>query len=314
MSSEANCLYVSSRGIMKSCDVFPPNPSSSIRHCYSYPWDTLKPGAIIYINSSAIANFFYSSDGWAKVKVPIVLVSGDCDETVPTDILGQFSLVAFLNDERLIAWFAQNADASKHPKLHQIPIGLDYHTLSVNDKHPWGPKQTPADQEKIIGLLAKRKPFEERILAAHANFHFSMNTRYANDRRDAVQNLCPSVVHYEKEPAVRFVTWVNQSQFQFVISPQGGGVDCHRTWEALCLGAIPIVKSSFLDSLYQGLPVIAITSWSDVTLEALNEIVKDILPKLQQQPLPKLLLSYWMNKIKEVRDAHLATLPVLTEQ
>ena len=141
-----------------------------------------------------------------------------------------------------------------------------------------------------------------------------MNTRYANDRRDAVQNLCPSVVHYEKEPAVRFVTWVNQSQFQFVISPQGGGVDCHRTWEALCLGAIPIVKSSFLDSLYQGLPVIAITSWSDVTLEALNEIVKDILPKLQQQPLPKLLLSYWMNKIKEVRDAHLATLPVLTEQ
>ena len=29
-----------------------------------------------------------------------------------------------------------------------------------------------------------------------------------------------------------------------VISPMGNGLDCHRTWEALYLGVIPLVRGS----------------------------------------------------------------------
>ena len=28
---------------------------------------------------------------------------------------------------------------------------------------------------------------------------------------------------------------------QFVLSPRGNGVDCHRTWDVLAVGAIPVV-------------------------------------------------------------------------
>jgi hypothetical protein len=51
----------------------------------------------------------------------------------------------------------------------------------------------------------------------------------------------------------------------FVASPHGNGLDCHRTWEALALGCIPIVKRSPIDKVFQGLPVWIVGSWKEVT-------------------------------------------------
>ena len=45
------------------------------------------------------------------------------------------------------------------------------------------------------------------------------------------------------------------------MSPQGNGLDCHRTWEALILKTIPIVRTSSLDPLYEGLPVVVVHEW-----------------------------------------------------
>ncbi len=49
----------------------------------------------------------------------------------------------------------------------------------------------------------------------------------------------------------------------FVISPEENGVDCHRTWEALYLRAIPIVTRSINSEFYAGLPIIILDSWDD---------------------------------------------------
>lgn len=317
MTDETACVHVSSRGLLKSCDVRPPNPSSSTRVCYDYDWASLKPGAIVYVNSSAIPDFYKRF--WPSIRVPIVLVSGDCDETVPVDLFREEDLKTFLADGRLIAWFAQNA-IPLDPKIRQIPIGLDYHTLSVNETHPWGPKQAPVQQETILNLLKARKPFFERKGEAHANFHFSMRTRFAQDRREALQGLPKSLVAYEPVPTSRFVTWANQAGHQFVVSPQGGGVDCHRTWEALCLGCIPIVKTSFLDPLFAGLPVLIVKSWDSVTPTLLKECTTLFHP---QTDYPKLRLSYWVQEIRTVAtvatvappiSAHPVTLPEATAE
>jgi len=306
MSDEAACLYVSSRGLMKSCDVRPPHPSSSTRVCYDYDWASLAPGAVVYVNSSAIPDFL--TRAWPRVRVPIVLVSGDCDETVPDDLFpDEAALRTLLEDGRLLAWFAQNA-APHHPKIHQIPIGLDYHTLSVNETHPWGPKQSPAQQEQILSLLKARTAFVNRKQTAHANFHFSMRTRFAHDRRDALRHLDQSLVVYEEAPTARFVTWLNQTGHRFVVSPQGGGVDCHRTWEALCLGCIPIVKTSWLDPLFEGLPVLIVKSWDSVTPALLDQCVERYL--LAPPDQTKLTLAYWVQRIRSKVPpigAHLAT-------
>ena len=42
------------------------------------------------------------------------------------------------------------------------------------------------------------------------------------------------------------------------------GLDAHRTWEALLVGTIPIVRSSKLNPLYERLPVIIVNRWEEV--------------------------------------------------
>ncbi len=52
---------------------------------------------------------------------------------------------------------------------------------------------------------------------------------------------------------------------KFVISPPGNGIDCHRTWEALIMGCIPIVINTTISTLYQNQPIMVVNSWKEVT-------------------------------------------------
>ena len=47
-----------------------------------------------------------------------------------------------------------------------------------------------------------------------------------------------------------------------MVSTHGNGLDCHRTWEMLFYGMIPIVKTSSLDVLYRNLSVVVVSEWS----------------------------------------------------
>ena len=54
------------------------------------------------------------------------------------------------------------------------------------------------------------------------------------------------------------------SKSQFVLSPPGNGADCHRTWEAIYLGAIPIVHKDFWPFSHLDLPVLVVDDWFNV--------------------------------------------------
>ena len=84
--------------------------------------------------------------------------------------------------------------------------------------------------------------------------------------------------------------------YAFVISPHGGGYDCHRTWEALILGCIPIVKTSKIDILYKDLPVLIVNNWIDINETLLAETVYNF-SKITFKT-EKLLLNYWNNEIR----------------
>ena len=57
----------------------------------------------------------------------------------------------------------------------------------------------------------------------------------------------------------------NLSRYKFALSLHGAGVDCHRHWEILSVGSIPLIKSSFLDSLFDDLPVILYKDIAEIT-------------------------------------------------
>jgi hypothetical protein len=301
---------------MKSCDIFPKKPISSVKTVYPYSWESLrnaKKVQSVYINTSAIPHF-------AKEILPnliskndeikIVLVSGDADETVFEDIFETYEdFILFIEDSRIIHWFSQNvvfsSSAKKiHEKLTPIPIGLDYHTLSECSFHEWGIRQSPIEQEnslKNIRYLSNAP--RERLFKVYCNFHFLMNSsKYGYDRKDALENIDSTIIFIEPQKQKRINAWKRQSEFVFVASPFGNGYDCHRTWEALALGCIPIVKSSGLDILLKNLPVCIVDEWKDVTETFLRDAFEKILSRFGDKPFislsPEFFLSYWVKQIK----------------
>ena len=61
--------------------------------------------------------------------------------------------------------------------------------------------------------------------------------------------------------------WQAYARYLFGLSPRGNGLDCHRTWEMLFFGMVPIVKAGPLDELYRGLPIITVHNWTDVCVK-----------------------------------------------
>jgi hypothetical protein len=72
------------------------------------------------------------------------------------------------------------------------------------------------------------------------------------------------------------------SESYFCISPPGNGYDCHRTWEAIYLGAVPVVLKGYLaEEFIKSLPIIEVESYenflskSDKELFRMYHFVKD---------------------------------------
>jgi hypothetical protein len=293
---ENNCEYVSSRGLLKSCDIRSFDPISSVCQLINYDFSDLKHGSVIYVCNSAIpifANVFLP-----QIPYKIVLVSGDSDRTCWDDIFFEHEdFITFIEHPKIIHWFSQNCIA-RHPKMSQIPIGLDYHSMT-NGYPAWGPEINPVEQEMLLKKILRRpetKPFWKREVKCYSNFHFSTETRFGYDRKDAIASIPVDLVYYESEYKLREDSWIKQTEYSFVLSPHGNGLDCHRTWEALVLGCIPIVKTSGLDSLYEDLPVLIVDQWTDVTEDLLRRTVAKF--KKMEFNYDRLLLSYWVNCIR----------------
>jgi len=92
------------------------------------------------------------------------------------------------------------------------------------------------------------------------------------------------------------------TQYKFILSPPGAGEDCHRTWEALYVGCIPIVQSSAINELYEDLPVLVVDSWDDINEEFLNQKWKEMSER--KYDMSKLTLEYWFARFIAANTAY----------
>jgi hypothetical protein len=294
MTSEKDCKYVSSRGLLTSCDIHSYTPISSIPQLINYNknMNSQEDGSTIYVCNTAIRTFL---NNISDIKYRFVLVSGDSDTTVPYDIFtSSDEFIKFIDCDKIIHWYSQNCIID-HPKITRIPIGLDYHTLSQCN-YKWGPQKSPINQEyELTNIKNNSKPFWQRKIKCYSNFHFSFY-KFGQDRIDAMNKIPKNLMFYEEKEVPRLESWERQSEYSFVISPHGNGLDCHRTWEALILGCIVIVKTSGLDPLYNDLPVLIVNDWQDVNKNLLEDTIDNF--KEKQFNYSKISLDFWMNKIK----------------
>jgi len=300
---ELACKFVGSFGLLKSVTHRSPTPISDFDGLDPKWYANLHPGAVLHVCPQALPAFVHKV--LPTIQVPFKLLTNNSDKTLPEDYTAESN--AILQNPHLICWFSQNWVGASE-KVKRIPIGLDYHSLTPSGRkkfawsqpetHAWGLKKYPNEQEALLRSL-NASPFWERQVKAYANFQFLMWTRYGKlDRQSAIDKVPKELVMYEPRQTTRDVCWQHAIQCAFVLSPHGNGLDCHRTWEALALGCIPIVKSSGIDPLFDDLPVWIVHDWSEVTQEGMATVIRTFKHRTFQ--MEKLELSYWQNLLRNI--------------
>ena len=110
--------------------------------------------------------------------------------------------------------------------------------------------------------------------------------------------------YYEENKASVKKIWDLYSKIQFVVSPNGNGVDCHRTYEALVLGAIVIIEKNntewqgyeALSNLY-GKQIMIVENYNNLTPEYLDQYIVEYQNSIKYNQ-EKLYCDYWINLIK----------------
>jgi len=69
--------------------------------------------------------------------------------------------------------------------------------------------------------------------------------------------------------------------YKFVVSPEGNGVDCHRHYEALMAGCIPIIeRNPLVEAKYAGCPILWTDDYSEITPAYLERVYPEMLEKV----------------------------------
>lgn len=226
----------------------------------------------IFVSGAYIRTFFEKYH--AKIRVPYILMTHNGDECVDKSYRKYLS-------GHLVRWYAQNVKI-RDKKIIPIPIGLEnlYH---YNHGIPWMyKKNVKTKQMKIVYGFTTSTNRKEREYAEKCLRHCAVSVKLSG--------------YYH---SLKYTNVL--ARYGFVASPSGNGLDCHRTWEALYLGVIPIVKRSvameFFVSL--GLPIYCVDDWKEVEKLTEKQLLTIYRAKKSGFRSPILWFSYWQKRIKK---------------
>tara|TARA_B100000989_G_scaffold253810_1_gene202307 strand:- start:696 stop:2324 length:1629 start_codon:yes stop_codon:yes gene_type:complete len=235
--------------------------------------------------------FFNKYIDYFKKGVILIIIESDIIE-IPKH---------FLQHINLIHCFTWNKPFH-HDKLSSLPIGLNYNRQYIV-------------LDNWLNQHKKKNPTKLLCFNCSLNTDNSRQQLLIKAKKDW-QDFCtlldyvPCLNNYMLRSYIEGqinVTVTNPkcyddwSDFKFVLSPRGAGIDCHRTWEVLAIGRIPIVLSSSIDKLYKDLPVVIIKDWSEINKNFLEEQYELYLQNMKNNKynMEKLHLNYWVNKFEK---------------
>lgn len=183
-----------------------------------------------------------------------------------------------LKPKNVKKWFAINA-THKDESLVCIPLGLKTHKgIYMEEKY-----MTEWFVPKISELKSNKK---DNIVYCN----WGQTNQYRNT---IINKLNSNSIDYVLENNIPFNEYVtNMSKCKFVISPPGNGIDCHRTWESLYIGCIPIVIKNQIYDNWKGLPILQVDDYSELT----NELMDSFLNQDFSDDL--LYMDYWKKIIR----------------
>ena len=240
--------------------------------------DWVNQGDIVYVDPSYI--YWFEERVHDEIQCPYILIS-----RVDEWLAKPGAMKKLIYDPKLSAWFCWNLLFSYHPKLHPIPMGQGVFAWTKD-----GPEQFlrrikyPPFKQLFLYMNHCPRPFGDRdkLIPLFENKPYCYTRNRSNQPFKAI-----SKNDYLDELAASY----------FVLSPTGYGIECWRTWEAIVLGCIPIVPHTFLDALYDDLPVLLVHDWTEINEDFLRKQYE----KLHLRKTDKAYFPYWEKLILETK-------------
>lgn len=282
----------------------------------------VKPGDIIFVNT-ILLKYEHIYNTLVHIPVPYILITAICDETVPymydCDTRPTLNYHTLLNTPNLISWFGTNVDLD-HPKIHPIPLGIPFSKPVHSDSDPlyksphckymgwynnlFGVNEVFSKYNSIsLETTNFFKPKPKLLFCNYTTVNSDECTikKYKRFRYELDNYLLTHQIL--KQDLMNWEEYTEQlMNHKFTLSPPGRGIDTHRTYEALICGSIPIVFPSFLNKLYDDLPILVIDSFQLLNTEYLEAKYTEIISK-QHYNFEKLSSHYWRDKIISIKNS-----------
>ncbi len=189
---------------------------------------------VVFVYTHLLEPFFAKI--FPLLSKPFILMSHNSDDAVDE------RFARHLGDGRIFKWFAQNV-ALDHEKLVSLPLG------TANSQWPHGRLD-----------LVHQTAGENRPKTGFVYLNFDVRTNPA--RRQPVFDRLKDHPLVTVSFGLDYETYLKElASHHFCVCPPGNGLDCHRIWECLYLGVIPLVEADFRLRGFDDLPILYIDDW-----------------------------------------------------
>jgi hypothetical protein len=220
----------------------------------------LKDGDIIFVKSDYIFNGTFQTYHLNSIKTKFILVSGVSSFSIDE---GVSSYKDILENENLIKWFCTNPPQEKHEKIEWLPIGFEE-------------KEREGGNQEILKSFYKEYKWEDKKDRIYIPYHGST----FGTRKDNIELVKMFSNVDVEENKLDFVSYLNKmSEYKYVLSLRGAGWDCHRHYESILVGSVPImdggpIMKAFLEN---NIPVFNISDIGSISFEKKYNFDKSVL-------------------------------------
>lgn len=234
---------------------FPFISGDTFRECCDLVWEPDNGGHLLFTADYAIA-FCSVESSWKFRSVLQGLEPGPLlDKTL---VIHNGDALPSVGDFEIMA--------SHFDQIYCVNAGLELEKLGVVPI-PQGLENVAVDRSGRVQDYPR--PFERflvpewssRTRDVFASFRVSTNPLLRQPLKNALSRYNVQWL----EPTDRQDEYLRQlKESRFVLSPQGNGPDCHRTWEAIYWGCVPVIeKGSLPDSLTREMPILVVDSFME---------------------------------------------------
>ncbi len=235
---------------------------------------------IVFISAGFIAKYkeknILKSFKYFQISNKILIIhNGDYfpDENFLTELANKFSKIFCVNITK------------KRGNIHPIPIGLENLHYIKNG--------VTSNFLKYKNLFLQEKLKKKNVIFSsfNVNTNLSVRTNVSIDILNSRFKLENNFAAHEE--------YLNKlSGSFFCISPPGNGYDCHRTWEAIYLGVIPVVLKGYLaDEFLKFLPILEVENYKDFLSKTDEELLGIYESLIDRRCNEMAFFNYWHNLI-----------------